>query len=115
MADAHPVPVVLITGASRGLGRGVALQVAALGFSVAVNYAKNATAADEAVHLCEDRRVNPGQKFVAVQADVALAVDRDRLVASTLDQMGRIDAIVSNAGVAPLVRADITETSEESF
>ena len=44
-----------------------------------------------------------------------LATDRDRLVVSTLEQLGRIDALVSNAGVAPLVRADITETSEESF
>ena len=115
MADARPVPVVLVTGASRGLGRGIALQAAGLGFSVAVNYARNAAAADEAVRLCEDRRVNAGQQFIAVQADVASAAERDHLVAATLKQLGRVDALVSNAGVAPLVRADITETSEESF
>lgn len=115
MADTRPIPVVLVTGASRGLGRGVALQAATLGFSVAVNYAKNPGAADEAVRLCEERRVHAEQRFVAIQADVASVTDRDRLVGSTLDQLGRIDALVSNAGVAPLVRADITETSEGSF
>ena len=115
MADVPPVPAVLVTGASRGLGRGIAVHAAGLGFSVAVNYAKNASAAEAAVKSCEERRANPGQRFVAVQADVALPADRERLVASTLEQLGRIDALVSNAGVAPLVRADITETSEESF
>lgn len=115
MTDPRPAPVVLVTGASRGLGRGIALQAAGLGFSVAVNYANNAAAAEEAVQLCEERRVKLEQRFVALQANVASASDRDRLVASTLDQLGRIDALVSNAGVAPLVRADITETSEESF
>ena len=115
MAETDPVPVVLVTGASRGLGRGVALRAARLGFSVAINYASNTAAADEAVRLCEERRLKPGQRFVALQADVASATDRERLIASTLEQLGRIDALVSNAGVAPLVRADITETSEDSF
>jgi len=109
------VPVVLVTGASRGLGRGVALRAATLGCSVVINYARNSAAAEEAVRLCEERRGNPGQRFIALQADVAAATGRDRLVASTLEHFGRIDALVSNAGVAPLVRADITETSEESF
>jgi NAD(P)-dependent dehydrogenase (short-subunit alcohol dehydrogenase family) len=115
MADSRPVPVVLVTGASRGLGRGIALGAARLGFSVAINFAKNAAAAEEARRLCEEQRITPAQRFVAIQADVALATDRDRLVVSTLEQLGRIDAVVSNAGVAPLARADITETSEESF
>jgi len=115
MADTRPVPVILVTGAGRGLGRGVALRAAKLGCSVAVNYAKNSAAAEEAVRLCEEQRKHAGQKFIALQADVASAADRDRLVDSTLQQLGRIDALVSNAGVAPLVRADITETSEESF
>ena len=115
MVDTRPAPVILVTGASRGLGRAVALHAAKLGCSIAINFARNAAAADEAVRLCEERRVKPEQQFVALQADVASAADRDRLVASTLEQLGRIDALVSNAGVAPLVRADITETSEESF
>jgi NAD(P)-dependent dehydrogenase (short-subunit alcohol dehydrogenase family) len=115
MADTAAVPVILVTGASRGLGRGIALRATQLGCSVAINYAKNASAANEAVRLCEEQRKNPGQRFIALQADVASATDRERLVDSTLENLGRIDALVSNAGVAPLVRADITETSEESF
>jgi 3-oxoacyl-[acyl-carrier protein] reductase len=115
MAEESPIPVVLVTGASRGLGRGVALHAAKLGCSVAINYAKNSAAAEEAVRLCEQQRKLHRQRFVALQADVAVAADRSRLIEQTMDRFGRIDALVSNAGVAPLVRADITETSEESF
>jgi 3-oxoacyl-[acyl-carrier protein] reductase len=115
MVDEGQRPVILVTGASRGLGRGIALRAAKLGCSVAINYGTNAGAAEEAVRLCEQQRKHPGQRFIALQADVAVAADRNRLVDATLDQFGRIDALVSNAGVAPLVRADITETREESF
>lgn len=110
-----PVPVVLVTGAGRGLGRGVALQLAAEGCSVAINYAGNRAAAEETVELCKKAAVSPAQKFLPVQADISLKSDRTRLVAETIQNLGRIDALVNNAGIAPKVRADITEASEESF
>lgn len=102
---------VLITGASRGIGRGIALELAKAGHRVAINYAGNAEAAAEALTLV---RAAGGDGFI-VQGDVALAADRERLVAETVKNFGRIDLLVNNAGVAPKVRADLLDAGEESF
>jgi 3-oxoacyl-[acyl-carrier protein] reductase len=110
-----PVPVVIVTGASRGLGRGIALRLAELGFSVAINYAENAAAAAETASLCASKGTVPGQKFVPVRADIGSEQDRLFLVKETLNRLGRIDALVNNAGIGPRIRADITEASPESF
>jgi NAD(P)-dependent dehydrogenase (short-subunit alcohol dehydrogenase family) len=108
-------PVVLVTGASRGLGRGIAVELAKSGFSVAINYAGNASAADETAKLCSDAAQSASQEFIPVQGDISSADSRKNLLQGVLDKMGRIDALVNNAGIAPKVRADITEASEESF
>ena len=113
MPDAHPVAV--ITGASRGLGRGIALQLAAQGLSLVINYAGNADAAEATVEDCKARQSKPGQRFEALQANVALQGDRLRLVEQTLTRLGRIDVLVNNAGIGPSVRADLTDTTVESF
>jgi len=116
MSSAPPaVPVVLVTGASRGLGRGIALQLARQGCSVAINFARNREAADETAAQCRAAATDARQEFVPLAADVGVAADRTRLVRETLERMGRIDALVNNAGVAPRVRADLTEATEESF
>ncbi|AMY07279.1 3-oxoacyl-[acyl-carrier-protein] reductase FabG [Luteitalea pratensis] len=109
------IPVVLVTGASRGLGRGIAVEAAAEGFSVVINYASNAAAADETVALCQQAARTLDQRFLPVKGDVSNRVDRDAVLGQTLDALGRIDALVNNAGIAPRVRADLTETSEASF
>ena len=101
----------LITGASRGIGRGIAIELARAGCRVAINYAGNAEAAHEALQLVKSAG---GDGFV-VQGDVALAADRERLVAETVQRFGRIDLLVNNAGVAPKVRADLLDAGEESF
>jgi NAD(P)-dependent dehydrogenase (short-subunit alcohol dehydrogenase family) len=101
----------LVTGASRGIGRGIALELAKAGARVAINYAGNAEAAAEALELV---RAAGGDGFI-VQGDVAVAADRERLVAETVARFGRIDLLVNNAGVAPKVRADLLDAGEESF
>ncbi|OAM87127.1 3-ketoacyl-ACP reductase [Termitidicoccus mucosus] len=112
----NPPPSVLVTGASRGLGRGIALQLAAAGCSVAINYAGNRAAADETAALCRAAAPRPdAQRFVPIQADISSAADRRRLVAETLSALGSLDALVNNAGIAPKIRVDITEATEESF
>ena len=101
----------LVTGASRGIGRGIALELARSGGRVAINYAGNAKAAAEALALVKEAG---GDGFV-VQGDIAVAADRERLVAETMAKFGRIDLLVNNAGVAPAVRADLLDAGEESF
>jgi 3-oxoacyl-[acyl-carrier protein] reductase len=108
-------PVVLVTGAGRGLGRGVALELARGGCTVALNYARNAGAAEEAVRECAALAGSAAQEFLPVQADIGVRIQREGLVRTVLERLGRLDALVNNAGIAPKVRADITEASEESF
>src|SRR5215475_5046326 len=104
-------PVSLVTGAGRGIGRGVAVELAKLGHAVVVNYAGNANAADECLRLVREA----GGDGITARADVSVSADRERLVQETLEAYGRIDLLVNNAGVAPSVRADLLEASEESF
>jgi len=88
----------IITGASGGMGRAVALRLAKDGFAVVVNYAGNAAKAEGVVAeiKANDRRA------IAVQADVANAVEVGRLFKKTLDTFGAIDVVVNCAGIMPL-------------
>src|SRR5215831_19259165 len=104
-------PVSLVTGAGRGIGRGVAVELAKLGHAVVVNYAGNANAAEECLRLVREA----GGDGITARADVSVSADRERLVQETLEAYGRIDLLVNNAGVAPSLRADLLEASEESF
>jgi 3-oxoacyl-[acyl-carrier protein] reductase len=101
----------LITGASRGIGRGIALALARAGWDVVVNYASNAAAAEEVAAEVE----RAGAKAAVVRADLGRSEDRTRLVEEAYAAFGDIELLVNNAGVAPAVRADILEAGEESF
>ena len=109
-------PVALITGASRGIGRGIAVELARHGWSVAINYAGNQEAARECHRLCAQARPSGSSaSFEIIQADVSQTGDRARLLDSVLKRFGWVHLLVNNAGVAPAVRADLLESSEESF
>lgn len=101
----------VVTGGSRGIGRGVVVALAEAGYDVVVNYARNAAAAKEVAELV----AAAGQRAHLVPADIAVADDRRRLVDEAIGAFGHIDLLVNNAGVAPDVRADILDASEESF
>jgi 3-oxoacyl-[acyl-carrier protein] reductase len=107
--------VALVTGASRGLGRGIAEALAQDGLSVAIHYASNKAAAEETAASCQRLAPRADQSFVTVGGNIGVAADRERIVAETLDAFGRLDALVNNAGIAPRVRADIVEATEEIF
>ncbi|WP_432987932.1 3-ketoacyl-ACP reductase [Dactylosporangium sp. CA-233914] len=101
----------LVTGASRGIGRGIALALARAGWDVVVNYASNAAAAEQVAAEVEKL----GAKAATVRADVGDSADRARLVAEAYEAFGDVELLVNNAGVAPSVRADILQAGEESF
>lgn len=109
--------VALITGASRGIGRGIALELAKLGFDVVVNFAGNEAAARETAAACLTTAAAAGKTIRAeiCQADISLTADRRKLIDFTRSTFGRLDLLVNNAGVAPKVRADLLEAGEESF
>jgi len=105
----------LITGSSRGIGRGIALELATAGtHDIVINYAGNEAAALECQQLCLDAA--KGQiRVEIVQGDISKAADRAALIDFVREKFGRLDLLVNNAGVAPNVRADILEAGEESF
>lgn len=110
-------PVALITGASRGIGRGIALELAKLGYDLVINYAGNETAARQTAEDCVVVAKSDGKVINAeiCQADISLGADRQKLISFTREKFARLDLLVNNAGVAPNVRADILEANEESF
>ena len=103
--------VALVTGAGRGIGRGIAVALAKRSWTVMINYRKDANAAAETL----DRVIAGGGSGTVIQADVANTTDRSRLVDEMLARHGRVDLLVNNAGIAPRRRTDILETSEVSY
>jgi 3-oxoacyl-[acyl-carrier protein] reductase len=87
--------VAIVTGASRGIGRAVALALAAQGAKVTVNYASSSAAADEVVKAITEA----GGSAIALQADVSKLEQVDTLVNQTLEKFGRVDVLVNNAGI----------------
>jgi NAD(P)-dependent dehydrogenase (short-subunit alcohol dehydrogenase family) len=106
-----PEKVALVTGASRGIGRGIALALGERGWVVSINYRGSAAAAAEVGRQVE----KTGGQALVVQADVVQSADRQRLVDETLQRFGRIDLLVNNAGMAPRQRTDILKVSEASY
>lgn len=87
--------VAIVTGASRGIGRAVALALAAEGAKVAVNYANSSDAADRVVAEIEQM----GTEAIAIRADVSKADEVDNLIKTVSDRWGQIDVLVNNAGI----------------
>jgi 3-oxoacyl-[acyl-carrier protein] reductase len=109
----HMNAVALITGSSRGIGRGIALELArAARHDLAINYAGNEAAARASAALCQEAGA---RRVEIVQGDVSSAADRDRIVEFIDQKFGRLDVLVNNAGIASPGRADILEATEASF
>ena len=96
----------IVTGASRGIGRVVAKRLAKDGFAVVVNYAGNASKAQEVVNEI----ASDGGNAVALQADISKAEDVANLFTQTKEQFGQIDVVVNNAGImglSPIIKGDL--------
>jgi NAD(P)-dependent dehydrogenase (short-subunit alcohol dehydrogenase family) len=104
------LPVALITGGSRGIGRGICVELARQGYAVAINFVGNKEAARETQAL-----VGPGHETLLCRADVGDSGDRGRMVDEVLARWGRIDVLVNNAGITSVGRQDILDATEESW
>ncbi len=98
-------PVALVTGGSRGIGLGIAQALARENFDLAICGLRDKAAVEPSL---------PANAFY-VQADVSDSVARQNLVEAVQKEFGRLDVLVNNAGIAPKIRADLLEATEESF
>ncbi|GJJ78146.1 hypothetical protein EMPS_10505 [Entomortierella parvispora] len=109
--------VAIITGSSRGIGRGIALRLAQDGFNVVVNYQSNAAKAQEVVDEVAKTVVSDGNnepvRAIAVQADIGHVDQGKTLLEQTIKAFGRLDVVVLNAGW--LVYQSIHDMTEESY
>jgi 3-oxoacyl-[acyl-carrier protein] reductase len=102
----------LVTGASRGIGKSIALALAEAGADIVVNYNSNAAAAEQ---VCEQIRAK-GRKALSVQADVSKSQDVERLITTIEKQLGSIGILVNNAGIAEFLPPEkVTEEIFERF
>src|SRR5262249_12179493 len=101
--------VAVVTGASKGIGAGIAKQLAAEGAAVVVNYSSSKEGAEGVVAEIEGK----GGKAIAVQGDVSKSADVKRLFAETKKAFGQLDVLVNNAGIYQF--APLEEITEEQF
>lgn len=103
--------IAFITGGTRGIGLGVAVELAKAGFDLAVNGVR-----DEAtVKPVLEELKQYGVQVIYVRGDVSKKLDRQSMLDAVVHQFGQINVLVNNAGIAPKERKDILEATEESF
>ncbi|MBE2978132.1 SDR family oxidoreductase [Priestia megaterium] len=101
--------VAIITGASRGIGRKVAEQLADLGAKVTINYSSSPDKAEEVVKEIQDK----GGKAIAIQADISQIDDIERLFLETISAFEKVDILINNAGI--MINKPLTEVTEADY
>jgi 3-oxoacyl-[acyl-carrier protein] reductase len=103
--------VAIITGAGRGIGRGISIQLARAGWTIVINDIGKSEPSAETLELVRQE----GSDGMVVLANITLSTDRQRIVDETINKYGRIDLLVNNAGIGPRIRMDMLEINEESM
>ncbi|MDH6370276.1 3-oxoacyl-[acyl-carrier protein] reductase [Paenibacillus sp. PastF-3] len=101
--------VALVTGASRGMGREIAVNLALHGAKVVVNYASSSSKAEEVVNEIKQK----GGEAIAIRADISQVTELEQLFQATLEAYGQIDILVNNAGI--MITKPIASMTEEDF
>lgn len=104
-------PVALVTGGSRGIGFGIAKKLAEAGYDLGINGVRPES--DAQANLEELKSL--GSKVVYLQGNIAEKTDRKSIIEGLKAHFGKIDVLVNNAGVAPRVRCDVLEVTEEDY
>lgn len=102
---------VLITGGSRGIGLGIAKELAKMGYNLAINGMRSP---DTVVDVIQELK-KLGAEVVYCQGDVSCEKDRKQILKTVLNAFDRLDVLVNNAGVGPAKRTDLLEMTEESY
>lgn len=103
--------VALITGAGRGIGNAIAVQLSKEGYAVAIMDTNEESKVAENLQKVKDN----GHSFIYLRGDITSKNNRKEIIDKVMSEFGRIDVLVNNAGVAPKVRMDILDTTEESI
>jgi len=103
--------IALVTGGCRGIGFGIATALAQEGFDLAICGVRDETAAADALTKLRAS----GRDVLYVQADISKTTNRGKLVAAIRKRFGQLNVLVNNAGIAPRVRNDMLDATEESF
>jgi len=103
--------VALITGGSRGIGLGIATQLAKAGFDLAIDDLHDEASVES---VLEGLKTFGGQ-VIYIRGDISVKEDRERMINKVLGYFGQLNILVNNAGIAPRERKDILEATEESF
>lgn len=109
--DIEGLHSALITGGSRGIGLGIAKELAKVGFNLAINGVRT----QESVQPVLDELAAFGVKIIYAQGDVSKKKDRENILQTVVSEFGQLNVLINNAGIAPKERKDILEASEKSF
>ena len=103
--------VAIVTGAGRGIGQGIAAELAKAGWRVVINDISPEASQEETLDLVRQA----GSEGITLQGDITKVGDREKIVQCALDTYQRLDMLVNNAGIGPRVRMDMLEMPEESM
>jgi NAD(P)-dependent dehydrogenase (short-subunit alcohol dehydrogenase family) len=111
-------PVAIVTGASRGIGKAIASELAAMGYDLVIthfDFTPDGKADTSAAQETAEQLTSLGVRCLAVRSDISNPTDRRELIRVAKTDFTRCDILVNNAGIAPAKRADILEATEQSF